>query len=199
MALRRPSSISVDKQSSTNKRFIRLLSVVTIIGVLAGVAGLLIPRAFSYENSNTAGERKEIAARTTDFAIAYNTYDVTKVDDYQSRLKGLLSDSYYSEFTQVTDAIFKSLEPKKQVSKDAKVLKVAVEDVDKDSAIAIVAVDSTLSNSDVKAPVGRHLRWRVSLVKQSGQWNVSKFESVGTVKAEAGTPTPTTPTEGTDQ
>ena len=203
MASSRPDNNElIDDSTRGSRSIIRLLSVVTVLGVLVGVAGLLAPKVFSYADSSEAGERKAIVSRTTDFAVAYNTYDVAKVDDYQARMKGLLSKKYNAEFVKVTDSIFKALDTKKQVSKGAKVLDVAVDSVDKDSAIALVAVDASITNTDVDAAVARHLRWKVTLVKQGDEWNVDTFESVATASATAGEPTPkpsAEPSEGSDK
>lgn len=199
----RPSNNQVNEASQTgSRRIVRLLSVVTVLGVLIGVAGLLVPQVFSYAKSGTVSDRKEVVARTTDFAAAYNTYNVAEVADYQKRLNGLLSTSYNKEFVKVTDSIFKALTDKKQVSTNAKVLDVAVDSIDKDSAVALVAVDASITNTDAKAAVARHLRWKVNLVKQKGEWRIDKFESVATLGASTGEPTATPstqPTEGSDK
>lgn len=195
MAFSRPGSNELNEQTDPagSRRTIRLLSVVTVLGVLIGVAGLLVPKLFSYENSATAEDRKQVVARTTDFAVAYNTYDVADVDDYQKRLKGLLSTSYHKEFVEVTNVFFKELADKKQVSKGAKVLAVAVSSIDEDSAVAIIAVDASLANTDLKTDLARHYRWKVSFVKEKGDWNIDRFESVSTLQASAGEPTAGTP------
>lgn len=200
MAPVRPSGIEVDKRSWTGRRTsIRVLSVLTVIGVLLGVAGLLVPRAFSYAESETVGDRKEVIARTTDFGTTFNTFDVRNPGEYQKRLKGLITVDYDKRLVQETDAYFKALTAKKLVSNNAKVLQVAVDSIDKDSAVALVAVDATINNTDIKAAVVRHIRWKVSLIKQNGSWNVDSFESVASLDAEVGQPSATpsaTPTEG---
>jgi Mce-associated membrane protein len=201
VASSRPSNSEVNERTGTGgrRRIVRLLSVVTVLGVLIGVGGLLLPQVFSHSRSGTVGDRKDVVARTTDFAVAYNTYDVAQVADYQERMKGLLTTSYDKEFVKVTNSIFKALVVKKQVSSNAKVLGVAVDSIDKDSAVALVAVDSSISNTDAKAAVPRHLRWKVEFIKQKGQWRVDKFESVATLSASTGEPSAvpsTQPTEG---
>lgn len=183
-----------ERPPDSKKAAIRILSAVTILGILMGVAGLLLPRAASYATSDSVSDRKAVVAATTDFAVAYNTYDVAEAGEYQHRLKGLLTSSYDKEFVKITDSIFKLLVDKKQVSDNAKVLGVAVDSIDKDSAIALVAVDASLTNTDSKAAVARHLRWRVNLVKQRGRWLVDKFESVATAGATTAAPS-AAPTE----
>lgn len=200
MASLRPRSTELkDQPASSSRRTIRLLSLVTVLGVLIGVAGILVPKAFSYDGNGSSGDGKQVISRVTDFATAYNTYDVNKLADYQKRLKGLLTPSYDKEFVQITDSIFKALTGKKQVSKDAKVIDVAIDSIDKDSAVVLVAVDSSVTNTDSATAVARHLRWKVNVVKQKGQWNIDKFESVAALAATNPTPSTSpsaTPSDG---
>lgn len=199
MASLRPRSTELkDQPASGSRRTIRLLSIVTVLGVLVGVAGILVPRVFSYDDGGSSGDGKQVISRVTDFATAYNTYDVNQLADYQKRLKGLLTTSYNKEFVQVTDSIFKALTEKKQVSKDAKVLDVAIDSIDKDSAVALVAVDSSVTNTDATTAIARHLRWKVNLVKQKGEWKINKFESVAALAASTGSPSSTPSAEPTD-
>ena len=190
MASLRPRSTELnDQPASSSRNTIRLLSIVTVLGVLIGVAGILVPKAFSYDGNGSSGDGKQVISRVSDFATAYNTYDVAELADYQKRLKGLLTPSYDKEFVKITNSIFQALTDKKQVSKDAKVVDVAIDSIDKDSAVVLVAVDSSVTNTDAKTAIARHLRWKVNLIKQKGQWNIDKFESVAALAASNGTPT----------
>ena len=131
---------------------------------------------------------------------AYNTYDVAELADYQKRLKGLLTPKYNEQFVKVTNAVFEALKDKKQKSGDAKVLGVAVDSIDKDSAEALVAVDATITNTDNEAAVVRHFRWKVSFTKTDDEWLVSNFESVAALPRRPRTPArrPARATEGGD-
>jgi hypothetical protein len=163
-----------------------------------------LPKFIGDDDDTYGGaDRELVISRANDFATAYNTYNVAEVDDYQKRLKGLLTPKYDEQFVQVTNAVFEALKDKKQNSGEAKVRGVAIESIDEDSAEAIVAVDATISNTDNKAAVVRHFRWKVSFAKSGDEWLVSNFESVAAVTATAGdpsatapTPTPTTTEEG---
>ncbi|WP_118394313.1 hypothetical protein [Aeromicrobium sp. A1-2] len=176
-------------ERSSRPRVFTLLVVVTALGlVLAAVGGALWVLGPSGA-SDDSGDRNTITSRANDFAVAYNTYDVSDLPDYQKRLKGLLTPAYDEQFVQVTDAVFKALEEKKQSSGGAKVLGVAVESIDKDSAEALVAVDAKITNTDNEAEVLRHFRWKISFTKTKGEWLVSNFQSVAPVDAQA-TPVP---------
>lgn len=178
-------------QWSGRSTVIRILASLTALGVVLALVGLLLPRVFSSEADGDASTRKQVIARATDFAVTYNTYDVADVDDYQKRLKGLLTTAYNTQVVEVTDAIFKALKGKKQKSGDAKVLAVAIDAIDQDSAEALVAVDSSITNTDNAAAVLRHFRWRISFSKSKGDWLISNFESVAAVTAESGQPSAT--------
>lgn len=195
MASSRPGNGELNARSRSGTKLVPILSLITVVAVLIGVAGLLMPKVFSYSNSQTVDDRGAAVGRATEFAVAYNTYDVSKVADYQKRLKGLLTPTYDKEFVKVTSTIFGALTDKKQTSTNAKVLGAAIESMDKDSAVALVAVDSAITNTDATTAVARHLRWRVYLVKRGGEWDIDKYESVGTLGASTGQPS-AAPTDG---
>lgn len=178
---------------------IRILAGAFVLGlVLVMVATLVLPRLGDDDES----ERNAVISRASDFAAAYNTYDVADLADYQKRLKGLLTPSYDREFVKITDAVFGALKDKKQRSGDAKLQGVAIDSIDDDSATAIVAVDSRITNTDNPAAVERRFRWKVTFIKDKGTWLVSNFESVASVDAQtapatsapdASAPAPTDP------
>ena len=110
------------------------------------VATLVLPRL----GDDDEAERNAVISRASDFAAAYNTYDVADLADYQKRLKGLLTPSYDREFVKITDAVFGALKDKKQRSGDAKLQGVAIDSLDDDSATAIVAVDSRITTGTIR-------------------------------------------------
>jgi Mce-associated membrane protein len=183
---------------SGRPRVIALLVVTTALGVvLAAVGGILLAVGGGGDGGDS-GDRQQVTSRANDFAVAYNTYDVADLADYQKRMKSLLATKYDDQFVKLTDAIFSALKDKKQKSGDAKVLGVAVDSIDKDSAEALVAVDASITNTDNTAAVVRHFRWKVSFTKTEGEWLVSNFESVASVAAQAADPSATPSPEATD-
>jgi Mce-associated membrane protein len=176
---------------SSRPLVIRVLAGIFALGlVLALVGALVLPRIGGGDDDNA--ERNAVASRANDFAVAYNTYDVADLADYQKRLKGLLTPAYDKQFVEITNAVFGALKSKQQKSGDAKVRAVAIDSIDDDSATAIVAVDASITNTDNAAAVERRFRWKVTFSKTQGDWLVSNFESVASVDAQA-TPAPTDP------
>jgi Mce-associated membrane protein len=175
-----------------------ILAGVTAIGVALGLVGWLVLGAGD-GGGDDATDRNQVTARATDFAVAYNTYDVADLPDYQKRLKGLLTPAYDKQFVEITDAVFGALKSKQQKSGDADVLAVAIDSIDDDSATAIVAVDAAITNTDNQAAVQRQFRWKVSFTKAKDQWLVSNFESVASVDAQTGpAPSDAAPTTPVD-
>jgi hypothetical protein len=182
---------------SGRSRVIALLVVTTAVGVvLAAIGGILLLVGGGDEGDSA--DRQQVTSRANDFAVAYNTYDVADAADYQKRMKGLLTSKYDEQFVKLTDAIFGALKDKRQKSGDAKVLGVAVDSIDKDSAEALVAVDASITNTDNAAAVVRHFRWRVSFTKTDDEWLVSNFESVASVAAQTADPSATPSPDATD-
>ena len=177
---------------------IRILAGLFVLGlVLALVGAVVLPRVAGGDDDQAA--RNQVASRANDFAVAYNTYDVKDLADYQKRLKGLLTPAYDKQFVEITNAVFNALETKQQKSGDAKVRGVAIDSIDDDSATAIVAVDASITNTDNAAAVMRYFRWKVSFTRTKGEWLVSNFESVASVEAQTtpATPVPSDPAAAT--
>ncbi|GAA0194695.1 hypothetical protein GCM10008944_09550 [Cytobacillus oceanisediminis] len=170
----------------TAHRSSRILVVLAVLGVLVGAAGLVVPRVIG-DGGEDSG-RSAVAARVNDFATVYNTYDVADLADYQKRMKPLLTPGYYTEFERITGAVFGALESKDQKSGAANVLGVAVDSIDDDSAVAIVAVDASITTSADEAAVQRRFRWKVTLTRSGDDWLVSQFETVVPLDATTGEP-----------
>lgn len=188
---------------SLTPRATRLLVALAVIGALVGAAGLVVPRVVG--GGSEDAQRDAVAARVNQFATVYNTYDVNDLDDYQARMKPLMTPAYFEEFSSITDTVFGALESKDQKSGDANVLAVAIDAIDDDSAVALVAVDASITTSSDEAAAQRRFRWRVTLTKSGGEWLVSQFDTVVPMDAttEGGdgsgdTPSPD-PTDSTEE
>lgn len=177
----------------------RLVWVVGVLGlVLAVVGGVLWAIPSQAGATQEDADSRQVLSRVNDFAVAYNTYDVADVEDYQQRVTGLLTDDYAAEFVKITTALFEAIQDKKQQSTDAVVKDVAVQNIDDDSALVLAVVDAQVTNTDNDGAVLRQFRWAVNLQKVDGEWLVSQFESVAAQPADAPEPGPdaTTPTPG---
>ncbi|KQY60132.1 hypothetical protein ASD11_11615 [Aeromicrobium sp. Root495] len=170
----------------------RALVVVTVLGLVLAVIGGVVGVLSSQLGGDDTEEQDAVVSAVTTFASVYNTYDVAQKDDYQQRMKPLLTAGYYTQFTKVTDAVFSALTSKKQKSGSPQVLSVAISDLDDDSAVALVAVNASITSGN-QAAVVRRFRWQVTLNRSGNDWRVNQFDSVTPVEATAGDATTPTP------
>ena len=175
--------LTPDPNASTKS--IRLLVAICVVGVLLGGAGLALPQLIG-SRDEFAGERQAVITRASDFAVTFNTYSSDKKPDYQRRVKPLMTSAYYKDFLKITNVMFQVVKDKKQSSGDVKVLSVAVDDIDKDSASAIVAIDAAVHRSDSDQPVARRFRWQITMRKVQGKWLVNQFDGVAPMEAAIG-------------
>lgn len=214
MATARPGQSVTDAPPPRVPPLARACGVLGLVLAIAGAVLFVVPSRGGPATDSV--EAKQIVGRVNDFVVAYNTYDVADAKEYQDRLSGLLTADYQTEFVKVTDALFTAIKDKKQKSGDAKVLSVAVESMDDDSAVVLAVVDAKVTNTDNDAAILRQFRWAVSMQKVDGEWRVSQFESVAAQPADAvaddgaaptpeaepsasSTPTDPATTEGTSQ
>ncbi|NRQ49676.1 hypothetical protein [Aeromicrobium stalagmiti] len=173
--------------------------VLASLGVLLAVAGVVLP---SFGGDDRTGDREQVTSRASDFAVAMNTFDFSQPEDYRKRIKTLLTPGYYKEFLANSEATEEVLAKNKVSLKsgDAKVIGIAVQSIDSDSAEAIVAFDASISSDKAAVTAPREFRWKIAFAKTKGEWLVSRFESVGTVESQVATePTPSsTPSAGGD-
>lgn len=169
--------------SSGTKRSMPVVIAIAglLVSLIAAGIGFVVPRFIvDREQSDTAA----VLQRVEDFAITYNTYEVAQKDDYQKRMKSLLTKEYYQEFVKITDAVFSALENNGQRSGDARILATGLDSIDADSAVALVAVNASVTNARDGEPAERRFRWRITLTRQDDKWLVSQFESVTPMDAE---------------
>lgn len=167
-------------------RAVWVIGALGLVLAIVGAALFVVPQRGGA--AGDSAESKQVVSRVKDFAVAYNTYDVADVKEYQARMSGLLTAGYDRDFVKITDALFAAIKDKKQKSGDAVVRDVAVETLDEDSAVVLAVVDATVTNTDNEGEVLRQFRWSINLQKVSGQWRVSRFESVAAQPADAPEP-----------
>jgi len=177
--------LELKAEPGTSTKSIRLLIATCVVGVLVGGVGLALPYLVG-SRDEFAADRQAVITRASDFAVTFNTYSSDKKADYQRRVKPLMTPRYYKDFLKITNVMFQVVEDKKQSSGDVKVLAVAVDDIDKDSASAIIAIDAAVHRSDSDQAVARRFRWQISMRKVQGKWLVNEFDGVPPVEATLG-------------
>lgn len=169
--------------SRSARPLVLVLVGLVVLGVVLGGAGLFVKA--SADDDKSAADRNQVIARANDFAIAMNTFDYSKPDEYRKRVKTLLTDDYYKVFLKNSEATATVLEQNEitLASGDANVVGAAVGSLDEDSAEVLVAVDASISSEKAAATAPRKFRWKVAFAKTDGEWLVTRFESIGAGEA----------------
>ena len=171
--------------TGTTRALIALaLMLLTVLSV--AVAGVLVYRSshltdepFSLSNSGqpviSDAERHQVLAIAEQFCLRMDALDASDLSGYKKRVSQLLTTKQKAKFDTEFDAFQKlSLDPK--LKGTGTILASGLSDIDEDSATALVAHDSTVTDSS--GTNERHYRWTVALRRVHGHWLVDDFTPV---------------------
>ncbi|WP_313408514.1 hypothetical protein [Aeromicrobium sp.] len=157
------------------------LVVVTLVALAVGT--VLLVRGPEVPTYAETSQRQEVRAATERFAAGINTYDVTDLDPYVERMTPLMTDDLAEQFKVSTQDLLARFAKAKIVTQ-GDVDQVAIDSIDGDSAEALAAITVTTEPENVAFGKPR-LRWRVSLVREDGDWLVDGFADVAVEDAPA--------------
>jgi len=153
-----------------------------VAALLVGALGLVVPQLVG-SRDELAADRQAVLTRTSDFAVTFNTYSVNDWAGYQKRVRALVTPRYEKQFLEITNAVLGVVKDKGRRSGDVKVLAQAVDRIDHDSAVVIIAFNTTLRTKDSEQAATNRFRWAVSLQKIRGKWLVSESDAVPAMQA----------------
>ena len=181
------ASVGDDNELTARAVPTRLLVVLTTIGLVLGALGWGYTLV-SGPRDEFRAERRAAITRADDFAVAFITFDLAKKAEYQSRVRNLVTPRYYSRFAKTTDALFTALKKSRvrMVSGNVNVLSVAVESIDQDSAVVLLAINSSVTVGEETTPASRPVNGTVTLTKVKGKWLVARFDTGPVTKATLG-------------
>lgn len=156
----------------------RLLDVGLLLVAVAGlvIGTVLLVRGPDIPAYAESSQRQDVRAATERFAAGINTYDVTDLDPYVERMTPLMTEDLAEQFEVSTQDLLARFAEAEIVTKGT-VDQVAIDSIDGDSAEALAAVTVTTEPENVAYGKPR-LRWRVSLVREDGEWLVDSFADV---------------------
>ena len=152
---------------------------VAVAGVLVYRSSHLTDEPFSLSNSGqpviSDAERHQVLAIAEQFCLRMDALDASDLSGYKKRVSQLLTTKQKAKFDTEFDQFQKlSLDPK--LKGTGTILASGLSDIDEDSATALVAHDSTVTDSS--GTNERHYRWTVALRRVHGHWLVDDFTPV---------------------
>jgi Mce-associated membrane protein len=158
-------------------RLLVAVLVVALAGALA-TAGRYGTRWYADRQLDAA--RQQALAAAKQLTLNFVSISASTVDRDLERIVAGATGEFKDEFTrgmpQVRAAVVEN-----NVESHGTVLRAGLVSADRDSAVALVAIDATVKN--VRAPDGRlsHYRIQVDLAKdaRSGTWQIARLQFVG--------------------
>ena len=181
-----------DTPRSTSFR-LALLVVLVVLLIASACALVWVLTTRTDEADDLQRERDAVMSQTRQFVLRLNTYGPDDLDDqqhltaYQEQVEEVITPKFAADFETSGLPIAEQTVAQAGYERAAEVFGVGVQQLDDDSAVAIVAAGLTGSYPDPKAPddaskriaAGEDvLRWRVDLVRTDGAWLVDDYAPV---------------------
>lgn len=177
---------------STTFRLVLLVALVVLL-VASSCALVWVLTTRTDEADSLQEERDAVMSQTRQFVLRLNTYGPDDLDDqqhltaYQAQVDEVITPKFATDFESSGLPIAEQTVAQAGYSRAAEVFGVGVQQIDEDSAVAIVAAGLTGSYPDPKNPDDESkriaagedvLRWKVDLVKTDGEWLVDDYAPV---------------------
>jgi Mce-associated membrane protein len=158
----------------------RIVVAALTIALIAVLVAVGVTGYDWYQQRALSDARQEALAAARQTTVNFVSVSAATVDRDLQRVTAGATGDFKEEFTRGAPQVRAAL-VENQVDSRGTVLRAGLVSGDRDSAVALVAVDATVKN--VKAPQGRlsHYRIQVDLAKdaKSGRWLVSRLQFVG--------------------
>ncbi|PRX45412.1 Mce-associated membrane protein [Prauserella shujinwangii] len=162
---------TVDNTEAPDARRRRLRAALAALAVVAALGGAGV---FGYQHFSLRADqaaRQEALAAAERFAASLSSYDF---QDLERNFRGVTehaTDRFAQQYRQVGDNLTKLIEEHEAVSK-GEVLAAGVVAGDRDSAVVLLFVDQTISNTNSPQPRVDRNRMRMTLVHRDDRWLV---------------------------
>ena len=174
--------VSADEAGSPTRSRSRLWLTATGIGVvvLAIVAMLAASGYMTWHHRSVMAEQRrsaEFAAAARQGVVTLMSLDYNHAKDDVKRIIDSTTGEFKKDFESSADDFVKVAESSKVVTK-ANITATAVQSMDDDSAVVLLAATSTVSNTAGKEQDPRHWRLSVTVTRDGDQIKLSKVEFV---------------------
>ncbi|MGH3095542.1 MAG: hypothetical protein ACRDMV_06025 [Streptosporangiales bacterium] len=155
-------------------------AAIAVVVVLAAAAVFFTGRVVATQHAVDAQQtrRQTILRAARQGALNFTTIGYKHVDRDIGRVIDGAAGDFKQSYKRNRDTVEETVKKNKSTSK-GEVLGAGLVSVDPDSAVALVVVDSRVTNVAYKEPTVRHYRMRLTMVHdKSGRWLVSNLEFV---------------------
>jgi Mce-associated membrane protein len=149
--------------------------VIAAIGLAAGL--FFVQYRPDHQINNTAAHQAIRAA--SDGAVASLSYSADSLDRDFANAKSHLTGDFLTYYNTFTEQIVAPMVRQKHITQKAAVIRAAMSEMHPDSAAVLVFLNQTTMSKDKPQPLITASSVRITLMKVSGSWLISKLDPLG--------------------
>lgn len=158
------------------------LPVVWLAGLAALLVGAIVATVFLGASVASSGReesgRAEALHVARQLSVNFTTLDYRTYDTDMKRVRELTADEFAEQSGDILGQLRELVEQNQMVSKGS-VKAAGLVSYDDDSARALVAANSTVSNVSTERPEERYYRFMLDLTREDAGWRVVDLQIVG--------------------
>ena len=158
-------------------RWLRLVLGMLVVGSAGLAAGLLYFQYWPDRQTDSAAGRAATTA-ASDGTVALLSYSPDTLDKAFTAAKAHLTGDFLTYYNDFTQQIVAPAAKQKGVKTTAAVVRKAVSELHRDSAVVLLFVNQSTTSTERPEPDMRASMVRVTLTKVNGAWLISKFDPV---------------------
>lgn len=154
-----------------------IVAVVLVAAALGTAAGLFYFQFRPDQHYGDAAEHRVIQA-ASDGAVAVLSYAPGTFDRDFATAKSHLTGEFLDHYSKFADQLVRPMAQQKQITASAEVIRAAVVELRRDSAVVLAFIDQSTASTEKPEPVKTATSVLVTLTKVNGSWLIATFEPV---------------------
>ena len=159
--------------------FGRSLHITILFAIL--IAALLAESVLVFRGNSTEREQNDVLDVSRRFVALLTTYNADTIARQRTQVLSLATGKFRQQYDELTGAAFVTTLTERKAESKGAVVRIAVADVEGDTATILAVVRVTTSNKDLKAPRVDTNLLEVSLVETSSGWRIDNVTILGTL------------------
>lgn len=151
--------------------------LLLLISTIGFAAGLFYFQYHPDRQTDKAAAHEAIRA-ASEGAVALLSYSPDSLTRDFENAKWRLTENYQSYYNQFTAKIVAPAAQRGQIATTARVIRAAVSELDRNSAVVLMFIEQKTSSKEKPEPLKTTNSVRVTLLKVKGHWLIDKFDSL---------------------
>lgn len=154
-----------------------IVATVVVLAAVGAAAGLFFTLYLPDRQIDDAASQQAVEA-ASEGAIDLLSYSYASLDTDFAKAKSHLTGDFLAYYSKFTEQIVAPATQQGQLTTTTKVIRAAVSELHRDSALVLLFVDQTTASKQKPQPVKADSSVLVALKKVNGAWLIAKFDPV---------------------